>query len=138
MPSSGPVTPINPTGSVQLVSPITPAVGQAWQVEVDNISPWPIMVNVSGQTYSQGPGVAHLYPARSGPADVQVTGREPAGTDPNPAYYLLTNWAQAPDMIPGTFPTVIAPSPQNLDQLATLLSQMVEILGEMNGKMTSP
>ena len=88
-------------------SGMVPTVGQGWEVELDNISPWILTVNVSGQQYVLAPGVAQLYRSRSGPAQVTVV---PSGAASSAAAYVLSNWAVAPDSIPGTFPVVIAPA----------------------------
>lgn len=77
-------------------------------VELDNLSPWTLAVNISGQQYSLAPGMAQMYTARSGPALVTVT---PTGPAPDTGTYtIVSNWAVSPDSIPGTFPVVVAPS----------------------------
>lgn len=88
--------------------PITPSADQSWMVELDNLSPWTLAVNISGQQYSLAPGMAQMYTARSGPALVTVT---PTGPAPDTGTYtIVSNWAVSPDSIPGTFPVVVAPS----------------------------
>lgn len=88
-------------------SGINPSVGQHWFVEIDNLSPWVLTVNVSGKTYLLAPGVAQLYSSQSGPAAVTVI---PSGATYSGTAYVLSNWAVYPDHIPGTFPVVIAPA----------------------------
>ena len=88
-------------------SGIVPSVGQLWSVEIDNLSPWVLTVNVSGKPYLLAPGVAQLYTSNSGPASVTVI---PSGAAYTGTAYVLSNWAVAPDHIPGSFPVVIAPA----------------------------
>lgn len=86
---------------------ISPTVGQQWSVEIENISPWVLSVNVSGKTYALAPGMGQLYFSGSGPSAVTVT---PSGSAASGSFYVLSNWAVSPDVIPGTFPVVVAPS----------------------------
>ena len=88
-------------------SGIVPSVGQSWSVEIENVSPWVLTVNVSGKPYNLAPGMGQLYVSTSGPASVTVI---PSGSAASGSFYVLSNWAVAPDHIPGTFPVVVAPS----------------------------
>ena len=88
-------------------SGIVPSVGQSWSVEIENVSPWVLTVNVSGKPYNLAPGMGQLYASTSGPASVTVI---PSGSAASGSFYVLSNWAVSPDHIPGTFPVVVAPS----------------------------
>lgn len=108
MPQAGTPTVVHPGVAAVLSSPIGPAAGQSWSVEIDNLTPWQLNVTMPGQAASSlAPGTAQLYYARTGPATVTVT---PVGAAfDTGAYQILTNWAQGADIIPGTFPVVISP-----------------------------
>lgn len=106
MPTPGKLTTITPGTQTVLPAPITPAVNQVWQVELDNLSPWILAVNVSGKSYSLAPGVAQLYTSKTGPAEVAVT---PSGSASGPGQ-IMSNWAIVPDSIPGTFPAAVRPT----------------------------
>lgn len=110
MPIPGPTPTLTPGTTVSLTPPIAPTVGQAWTVELDNVSPYPCSVNISGGSYWLAPFTAQLYSGRSGPAEVSITPQPAPDGSPAPqgsASYLLSTWAQNPDSIPGVFPYAI-------------------------------
>lgn len=135
MPIAGPRQDLAAGATVQLVAPIGPSVSQSWSVQIDNMCPWPVAVNLAGQHHQLSAGVAHLYHVRSGPAAAAVTSLSPVGA--TSAGYLNAQWAQHPDTIPGTYPSVIGPSPQNLDLVTTGLAAMAAQLAAMAAQLAA-